>query len=112
MAIELITTKATRRQIDQMLPVLKDFIKVAVDVRREVLPAGCALDSDCESVLLANGSAQEDLWGANWYPHDRRAECEAVMNIRPGQNNPSMLILDKRLCEQVCDIAKRIIDVE
>ena len=59
MAIELITTKATRLQIDQVLPVLKDFIKVAVDVRREVLPAGCALHSDCESVLLANGSAQE-----------------------------------------------------
>src|SRR6266498_3322969 len=100
MTIYMIHDKATREHIGEMLPVLKDFIKVAVDVRRGILAAGCSLHADCEEVLLANGSMQDDVWGANWYPAEQRAECEAVMNIRPGQNNPSMLILDPRLCEQ------------
>jgi uncharacterized protein DUF5674 len=111
MTIHLIQTKATPQQISEMLTTLEDFIKVAVDVRREILAGGGALHADCEEVLLEAGSAQDDVWGANWYPADHRAECEAVMNIRPWQNNPSMQILDSQLCEQVCKITQWLLDV-
>ena len=50
-----------------------------------------------EQVLLAQGSAQADLWGANYYPGrgpDGCLEYTALINIRPSQGNRSMEIQD------------------
>jgi len=51
-----------------MLQAYESMIKIAVDIRRRVLAGGGEMDSDCEAVLLDDGSEQDDLWGANWYP--------------------------------------------
>jgi predicted oxidoreductase len=45
-----------------------DMVKIVVDVRRRVAAVGGELHADAEQVLLAQGSAQADLWGANYYP--------------------------------------------
>lgn len=46
--IHLLTTKATPEQVREMLQVFGDFIKLAVDVERNVLAGGGALHADCE----------------------------------------------------------------
>ncbi len=43
-------------------------IKLAVDVAREILAGGGELHFDCEQLLLDDGSQQENIWGADWYP--------------------------------------------
>ncbi len=58
--IYLLKTKATPQQITEMLETLTDYIKTAVDIERGVL-AGGAMHADCEAVLLADGSEQENL---------------------------------------------------
>ncbi|MBI5490181.1 MAG: hypothetical protein HY905_22795 [Deltaproteobacteria bacterium] len=74
-----------------------DMVKYVVDVRREVLAVGGELHADAERVLLAGGSRQADLWGANYRPGkgpDGCIESTALINIRPSQDNRSMDIQD------------------
>lgn len=44
-----------------MLKELGTYIKVAVDIRREILAGGGEYHADCEEVLLKDVSNQEDL---------------------------------------------------
>lgn len=66
--IVLLRERATREQLAQMLEALEVYVKVAVDINRGVLAGGGALHADCEAVLLDDGSAQDDIWGADWIP--------------------------------------------
>lgn len=92
--IHIIPKKATVKQVEEMLETLGTYIKVAVDIKRKVLVGGGILHADCEAELLTNGSRQEDIWGADWYPKSQKVRFEALINIRPRQNNTSMEIQD------------------
>ena len=63
--IHLLRERATSEQIAQMLEEYEEMIKIVVDIRRRVLSGGGEMHADCESILLENGSEQDDLWGAN-----------------------------------------------
>lgn len=62
--IHLIRTPATPQQIEEMLETLDTYIKLAVDIERCILAGGGVMHADCESALLEDGSAQENIWGA------------------------------------------------
>jgi len=85
--ILLLREPATPDQIDLMLADWEVLIKVVVDIRRRILTGGGEMHADGEAVLLADGSSQEDLWGANWYAGSREIRFEALINIRPRQGN-------------------------
>ncbi len=68
MIIHVIRAPATPEQIAEMLQAFGDFIKLAVDVDREILAGGGNLHADCENMLLQDGSGQENIWGADWVP--------------------------------------------
>ena len=70
------------------------------------------MHADCERVLLENGSEQDDLWGANWYPADRRIEFEALINIRPALGNRGILIQNQEIRDAVKAITREILEVE
>ena len=94
----------SKDQIDEMLQTLEVYIKLAVDIQRGILAGGGELHADCESVLLEDGSLQENIWGADWNPKTQQVTFEALINIRPRQNNRSMEILDPDIREQVTRI--------
>jgi hypothetical protein len=50
--IYIIRDKATPTQIKLMLEMLQSYIKLAVDIDREILSGGGAMHADCEAVLL------------------------------------------------------------
>ncbi len=107
--IHLLKEKATVSNIQDMLEQYEDMIKIVVDIRRFVLSGGGEMHSDCESVLLEDGSEQDDLWGANWYPNEQRIEFESLINIRPRLGNRSILIQDENLRKQVEAITQKIL---
>jgi len=107
--IHLLKEKATVSNIQDMLEQDDDMIKIVVDIRRFVLSGGGEMHSDCESALLEDGSEQDDLWGANWYPNDQRIEFESLINIRPRLGNRSILIQDENLRKQVQAITQKIL---
>jgi hypothetical protein len=105
--IHLIKDCATKEQIEEMLETLGSYIKLAVDIKKEVLAGGGEYHADCEAVLLENGSKQVDIWGADWYPLTQEVGYESLINIRPRQNNRSMEIQDPVIQEKVGQIIKK-----
>lgn len=89
-----------------------DMVKVVIDVRRRVAAVGGELHADAEQVLLDQGSAQADLWGANYFPGrgpDRCLEYTALINIRPSQGSRSMEIQDDDTRRAVREITLALI---
>lgn len=74
------------------------------------LAGGGALHADCEAVLLDDGSAQDDIWGADWIPVSQRVRFEALINIRPRQNNFSLTILDRDNRERVERVVRDLLE--
>lgn len=97
MAIHIVRTQATPQVVRDMLEAHITFIKLAVDVRRRLVAGGGNMHADCEAALLEDGSAQDDVWGADWYPDERAVEFDSFINIRPGLGNPSMRVMDEHL---------------
>lgn len=90
--IHLLREPATPEQISQMLEEWEVLIKVAVDVRRGTMTGGGEMHADGEALLLADGSDQENLWGANWYSDSREVRFEALINIRPRDGNRQLRV--------------------
>lgn len=85
----------------------EDMVKYVVDLERGVAAVGGELHADAEAILLSQGSRQEDLWGANYYPGGGEEECieyTSLINIRPGQGNRSMMIQDEGIRERVREL--------
>jgi hypothetical protein len=107
--IYIIRDRATKEQLDEMLQTLGVYIKLAVDVERNILAGGGEFHVDCESALLEDGSEQKNIWGADWYPDDQEVTYESFINIRPTQNNRSMELQDLGLREQVEQITRNLL---
>ena len=85
------------------------LIKIVVDNRRRFLAGGGEMHVDCEQLLLDDGSEQDDLWGANWYPEDQRIEFDALINIRPRLDNRSTLIQSEEIRRQVEAVSRQLL---
>lgn len=81
-----------------------DMVKIVADLQRRILSLGGELHADGEKLLLADGSRQDDLWGANVFPFRptaSRLEFTALINIRPRQSNRTMEVQDPTLREAI-----------
>ncbi len=69
-----------------------DMTKAVVDLKRGVMLLDAELHADQEAALLADGSAQQDLWGINLYPGvegEDWLEFDSMINLRPSFGNRS-----------------------
>ena len=107
--IHLLKEKAVPAQIQERLQEYENMIKIVVDIRRRYLSGGGEMHADCESVLLDDGSEQDDLWGANWYPNEQRIEFESLINIRPRMGNRSILIQDENLRRKIESVTREFL---
>jgi len=85
----------------------EDMVKYVVDVERRVAAVGGELHADAEQVLLEDGSRQNDLWGANYYPGRGAEECieyTSLINIRPSQGYRSMVVEDAEIRDLVREL--------
>jgi hypothetical protein len=111
MKIHIIRQRASEKEIREMLEEHETYIKLAIDVERNVLAGGGEYHADCEEILLKDGSRQEDIWGADWYPESRKVEFSALINIRPNQDNRGMEIEDPKLREKIENIIRALLQV-
>ena len=110
--ILLLDKKATQAQVQAMLEEFGIMIKIAVDIRRSILAGGGEMHADCEQFLLENGSEQDDIWGANWYPAEERIEFEAIINIRPRLGNRGILIQSEDIRRKVEVVTRQILGLK
>lgn len=90
----------------------EDMVKYVVDVSRGVIAVGGEMHADAEHVLLEDGSRQDDLWGANYYPgrgKDGSIEYTALINISPARGNRSMELQDPALRERVRELTRALL---
>jgi Protein of unknown function (DUF5674) len=107
--IYVLRDKATSAQVAEMVKEYDSMIKIVVDIRRHILAGGSEMHADCESVLLDDGSEQDDLWGANWYPADQDIVFDSLINIRPRLGNRSTLLQSEELRQKVASVAIEIL---
>ena len=93
-----------------MLVELDPIIKLAVDIQGNILSGGGQMHADCEGVLIQDGTRQEYIWGANWIPSTQIVEFEALINIRPKQQNLSMRIQDSTIKKKVEYIVRELLE--
>ncbi len=107
--ILIIRERATREQLEEMLKIWGVFIKIVVDVEREILAGGSEKHYQCEEELLSDGSRQRDLWGADWNPYTQTIYFESIINIRPSQNNRTMIVQSLELRERITKITTTLL---
>ena len=93
----------------EMMVNLGSYIKLAVDVERSILDGGWELHADCESVLLENGSLQDNVWGADWFPFTQETTYESMINYRPRLGFDSMELQDEKLRFRIKEIAETLL---
>jgi hypothetical protein len=92
-----------------------DLVKAVIDVERELLAVNAELHSDLESILLNDGSKQQNLWGINLYPDikgENFIEFDSIINIRPSQGNKSREVEDEELKRRITGIVKKRVNRE
>jgi hypothetical protein len=108
----IVREPTTSEKIREMAePLFGLRIKLAVDVTREILAGGGELHFDCEQLLLDDGSQQENIWGADWYPQTKEVGFESIINIRPRQQNMAMEVRDLQLKARIEKIVRYLLEV-
>ena len=89
-----------------------DMVKAVVDLRRGVMLLDAELHADQEAELLAEGSAQQDLWGINLYPDVAGPdwlEFDSMINLRPSFGNRSRGVDDPDARTAIARLVERLI---
>ncbi len=86
------------------------MVKGVVDIETEVLALGGQMHADEESLLLQNGSRQENLWGFNIYTDQsfpENIEFDSMINIRPRDGNRSRDVEDPEIRGRILKIIEK-----
>ena len=114
MDIEIIRKRISFQKLKEIAKDNYDhMIKGVIDVYLEIIALGGELHADAETILLQEGSEQQNIWGFNIYPdksNDERIEYTSFINIRPSQNNLSLEIQSAELKTQIRKIIDSLIE--
>ncbi len=89
-----------------------DMVKGVVDLERGVLLLDADMHADQEAELLAEGSAQRDLWGINLYPElpePDSLEFDSMINLRPSFGNRSRGVDDEATRQAIRDLIGQLV---
>ena len=113
MPMRIIEQPITRAELGEIAAdSFGDLVKAVVDVVRGSMAIGGELHSDEESLLLASGSAQEDIWGINLYPaiaDESWIEFDSMINVRPSMGNRSRGVEDEQTRMKIIRIVKELV---
>ena len=92
--ILILKKKATEDEIDKMSEDFDGYIKLVVDVERELIAGGGQRHFEAEQRLIKEGSSQANLWGGGIDRETKEIDYNSIINLRPGVN-PSRDILSE-----------------
>ena len=107
--LRIIKSKAADKTLEEVAQEFSGYVKLVVDIKREILSAGGERHVDGEELLLKDGSRQEDLWGAGIDLESGEVDFDSMINIRPAQNNPSREVLDQTIRKRAEAIIRKLI---
>lgn len=101
--------KATKVEIEKMSNEYGSYIKVVVDIDKEILAGGGAMHYDEEQVLLEDGCKQKNLWGGGIDLDTGAIDYNSMINLRPNQNNLSRDIQSEEIRKKIKAIITKLI---
>lgn len=104
-----INKKATGEEIKKMAEDFDGYIKVVVDIKKEILAGGGKRYFEGEQMLLSKNSNQRDLWGGGVDLETKEIDYNSIINLRPAQNNPSRDIMSPKIRKEIDKIVKHLI---
>lgn len=107
--MKLIEEKLKKEEIDELKRKYGSYLKLTVDLKKEVMVAGCQLHTDGERILLERGSRSSDIWGGGIDLENKLIDFSAVLNLRPNVGNDSMEILDEKKRKKFSEIVRRLL---
>lgn len=105
----LIKSRANEETLKKATEDLEGYIKVVVDLEREVLTAGGLMHADGEQFLLKEGSNQENLWGGGLDLETGEIDFDSMINIRPNQGNTSREVLSAEIRNKMEAIINKLL---
>ena len=89
------------------------LVKAVVDIEQEIMAIDAELHGDLESLLLANGSQQDYLWGINIYPEQIGTKgfiiFDSMINIRPDNGNRGVSVENPQIRQKIMIIVNRLV---
>lgn len=107
-AMKRIEKKISKKELKELEKEFGKYLKLTIDIEKEIAFAGQKLHADAEKILLEEGSLQNDIWGGGIDFRDKLIDTTAVMNLRMGLKNDSMEILDPQKREKFVKIVKKL----
>ncbi len=108
--ILIIREKASENEIQKMAEDIGGYyIKLVVDIEREILTGGGERHFDGEQTLLQDGSKQENLWGGGIDVKTGEIDYNSMINLRPRQDNHSRDILSAEIRKSFDKIVKELL---
>ena len=101
--------KATKEEIKKMSYEFGSYIKVVVDIEKEVLAGGAGMHYDEEQVLLEYGCKQESLWGGGIDLDTGLIDYNSMINMRPNQDNRSRDIQSEERRQKFKAVVEKLI---
>ena len=109
----LVSRSISRKELMKMSKrIFGGLVKAVVDVDKKIMVVDAAMHADEETVLLEQGSKQDNLWGINLYPEikgDDFIEFDSMINVRPRLNNFSRGIENKELQNKIITIVHTLV---
>lgn len=100
--------KATKEEIKKMSHQYGSYIKVVVDIEKEILAGGGAMHYDDERLLLEYGCKQENLWGGGIDLETGEVTYDSMINIRPNQGNAKREIQSEDIQKKFKSIVEEV----
>jgi len=102
----IIVEKLTKEDIQKAREEYSEYIKITVDIKKEIVAIGGEYHADAELILAEKYQSQKnDLWGGGYNITLRKFETNAIINIKPTIND-SPDILTPEIREKFLNVVK------
>ena len=93
--LTIVRTKIDEETLQKVAEDLEGYMKVVVDIERNILTAGGKRHIEGEQLLLQDGSSQRNLWGGGLDLETEEVDFDSMINIRPIDGNTSREVLSE-----------------
>ncbi len=108
MPIVVVKDKLSKQEFEEARRDYETYIKITIDLEREIVALGGEYHADAEGLLLAQGARQDDIWGGGVNLETGQFETNAIINLRAGKND-STEILDSKKRERFLELARKFL---
>lgn len=109
--VRLITTPIGETIQKEIAQDIAGYVKVVIDVERDIMAAGGTRHVEGEQLLLQNGSKQENLWGGGVDLETKDIDFDSMINLRPSQSNPSREVLSQDIRQKMEQTIRKFFNI-